>query len=306
MYSKDVMKEVISDANITDPSFHHTDKGLLYLYRTEHAMNEGVRQMQVLQKNGLPIRIVNADDAATIEPALLPVRGKLLGGVYVPADGTGDAQAFTAELARIVADRGVRFMYGTRVLDIGCENGVVRRVRTSGGVLDADAVVVAMGSYSGPLLRRYGVRINLFPVKGYSLTIPITNPKVAPVIGGLDEDNLLAFSVLGDRLRLTATAEFSGFNLKHEPKDFRYMSRAAQDLFPSIGDYSKAKMWCGLRPATPDGNPIIGETRVRNLYVCTGGGSMGWTMSCGMGKIAADLVCRRPADIDIKEMAVPS
>lgn len=302
-YSLEVMKEVIADAKL---SFHHKDKGLLYLYRSEHAMSEGVRQMQVLQKNGLPIKVINAQEAAVIEPALLPVRSKLLGGVYVPGDGTGDAQQFTTQLAAVLEERGVRFLYETQVQAVECEGDVAKRVRTSAGVIEADAVVVAMGSYSAPLLRKHGVNIPLFPVKGYSLTVPISNPDEAPVVGGLDEDNLLAFSVLGDRLRLTATAEFAGFDMRHEPKDFRYMTQAAQDLFPTIGDYSQAQMWCGLRPATPDGNPVLGKTTTRNLYVCTGGGSMGWTMSCGMGKITADIVSGRQPEIDIKEMVVPN
>ncbi|MGT2509588.1 D-amino acid dehydrogenase [Cupriavidus basilensis] len=302
-YSQEVMKTVVADTGI---KFFHTDKGLLYLYRTEHAMTEGVRQMRVLERNGLEIKVINAKEAAAIEPALVPVRDKLLGGVYVPADGTGDARLFTEELARVSAERGVKFMYNTTIERIVCENGRASAVETSAGKIQADAVVVAMGSYSAPLLRRHGVHIDLFPVKGYSLTVPITKAEVAPTIGGLDEDNLLAFSVLGNRLRLTATAEFTGFDLRHKPSDFRYMSQAAQDLFPTIGDYSKAEMWCGLRPATPDGNAVLGKTTTPNLYVCTGGGSMGWTMSCGMGKIVSDVVCQQEVDIDIAEMLVPA
>lgn len=300
-YSQEVMKDVLSETGI---EFHHTDKGLLYLYRSEHAMAEGVRQMRVLERNGLEIRVVDAAEAARIEPALRPVQDKLLGGVYVPADGTGDARVFTQKLAASTAEQGVRYLYGTSAKSIVAANGRVTGVRTSAGDIAADAVVVAMGSYSAAMLRPHGVSIPLFPVKGYSLTVPITRPEEAPVIGGLDEDNLLAFSVLGDRLRLTATAEFTGFNLEHRPEDFRYMTRAARDLFPTIGDYDKAQMWCGLRPATPDGNPVLGQTRTRGLYVCTGGGSMGWTMACGMGKIVADTVCNRPVDIDIREMVV--
>lgn len=302
-YSQEVMKDVLEDTHL---NFFQTSKGLLYLYRTEHAMEEGVRQMRVLQANGLEIKIVNASEAAAIEPALLPVRDKLLGGVYVPADGTGDARVFTQSLATKTAKNGVRYMYNTTVKSITTSRGRVTGVKTSAGEVQADAVVVAMGSYSAAMLRPHGVNINLFPVKGYSLTVPIANPEQAPVIGGLDEDNLLAFSVLGNRLRLTATAEFSGFGLQHSPGDFRHMSRAAQDLFPSIGDYSKAQMWCGLRPATPDGNPVLGKTPTEGLFVCTGGGSMGWTMACGMGKIVADIVSGRSADIDITEMLVPS
>ena len=300
-YSQEVMHDVLADTGI---EFHHTDKGLLYLYRTEHAMAEGVRQMRVLEKNGLRIQIVNAAEAATIEPALRAVQEKLLGGVYVPADGTGDARVFTQKLAAATTERGVRYRYGTTVKSITTSLGRVTGVSTSAGDIAADAVVVAMGSYSAAMLRPHGVRIPLFPVKGYSLTVPITRPEQAPTVGGLDEDNLLAFSVLGDRLRLTATAEFTGFNLEHRPSDFRYMKRAAQDLFPTVGDYDKAEMWCGLRPATPDGNPVLGKTGTDGLYVCTGGGSMGWTMACGMGKIVADIVSSRPVDIDIREMVV--
>ncbi len=300
-YSQQVMKQVVAETGI---DFFHTDKGLLYVYRTEHSMNEGIRQMSVLERNGLGIRVIDAKEVARIEPALLPVRDKLLGAVYVPADGTGDAQLFTAELARVTAERGVKYLYGTTVQRLDVDGQRVRAVMTSAGRIEADAVVVAMGSYSPLLLRPHGIRADVFPVKGYSMTVPIDNPRVAPTVGGLDEDNLLAFSVLGDRLRLTATAEFTGYDLRHAPSDFRYMTQAAKDLFPTIGDYARAKLWCGLRPATPDGNPLLGRTSLHNLFLNTGHGSMGWTMSCGSGKIAADLVSGRAADIDIKEMIV--
>jgi D-amino-acid dehydrogenase len=159
-----------------------------------------------------------------------------------------------------------------------------------------------MGSYSSVLLRKYGVKIDVFPVKGYSMTIPIERPEEAPTMGGLDEDNLLAFSVLGDRLRLTATAEFTGYDMRISPEDFRYMTHAAKDLFPTIGDYSKAELWCGLRPATPDGNPLFGSTQISNVFLNTGHGSQGWTMSCGSGKVTADLVAGRKPDIDMSGM----
>lgn len=301
-YSQEVMKEVVGDTAI---EFFHTDRGLLYVYRTQHSMDEGVRQMQVLERNGLRIRVINGQEAAAIEPALEPVRHNLLGAVYVPTDGTGDAQLFTAELARVSAERGVRFCYDTAVTSLDVADRRVRAVKTTRGDFEADAIVVAMGSYSPLLLRPHGINIDVFPVKGYSLTVPITNRAVAPTIGGLDEDNLLAFSVLGDRLRLTATAEFTGYDLRHASSDFRYMTKAAKDLFPTIGDYGNAKQWCGLRPATPDGNPLFGRTpQLHNVFLNTGHGSMGWTMACGSGKIASDLVSGRSPDIDIKEMVL--
>jgi D-amino-acid dehydrogenase len=298
-YSQDVMREVLNDTQI---EFFHTDKGLLYVYRTQHSMDEGLRQMRVLEQAGLKIEVVSGARVAELEPALKPVADKLVGGVYVPSDGTGDARLFTSELARVCAERGVKFMFNTQVLGLNVENNKVLSVSTSKGVISADVIVVAMGSYSSVLLRKYGVKIDVFPVKGYSMTVPIERPEEAPTMGGLDEDNLLAFSVLGDRLRLTATAEFTGYDMRISPEDFRYMTQAAKDLFPTIGDYSKAELWCGLRPATPDGNPLFGSTQISNVFLNTGHGSQGWTMSCGSGKVTADLVAGRKPDIDMSGM----
>jgi D-amino-acid dehydrogenase len=298
-YSLHVLKDVSADTKF---DYHHTDKGLLYVYRTRHAMDEGVRQMNVLKRNGLDVRVITPKEVATLEPALARVSEALVGAVFIPSDGTGDARVFTQELARVCAERGAKFLYDTTADGLTLVGSRVRAVETSRGSLPADAVVVAMGSFSPLLLRRYGVKLDVFPVKGYSLTVPIDRPCEAPVIGGLDEDNLLAFSVLGDRLRLTATAEFVGYDRSHTAADFRYMTKAAQDLFPTIGDYSKAVQWAGLRPSTPDGNPVFGPTTLSNLFLNTGHGSMGWTMSCGSGKITADLVAGRKADIDLTGM----
>jgi D-amino-acid dehydrogenase len=159
-----------------------------------------------------------------------------------------------------------------------------------------------MGSYSPLLVRRHGIKIDVFPVKGYSLTVPIDHPQMAPVIGGMDEDHLLAFSVLGSNLRLTATAEFTGYDTSYTEPDFRSMLKGAKELFPAIGNYAAAKRWAGLRPMTPDGNPILGPTGIANLFLNTGHGSMGWTMSCGSGRLTADLVAGRQPDIDLTGM----
>ena len=295
-YSLAILKDVTADTNF---GYHHTARGLLYVYRTAHAMDEGVRQMTVLKQNGLDVQIIDTAEIGRLEPALLPVRDELVGAVYIPADGTGDARLFTQELARVCAQRGAKFLYGTSVKALNTDGRRVHSVDTSAGLIEADAVVVAMGSYSPLLLQRYGIKIDVFPVKGYSLTVPIDRPQEAPVIGGLDEDNLLAFSVLGRRLRLTATAEFVGYDQSHSAADFRYMTKAARSLFPTVGDYSKAEQWAGLRPATPDGNPILGASSIPNLFLNTGHGSMGWTMSCGSGKIVADLIAGRKADMDL-------
>lgn len=296
-YSQEAMRAVVAETGI---EFFHTTKGLLYVYRAKRTMEEGVKQMMVLQRHGLDIEVIDAKRVGELEPALEPVRDKLVGAVYVAADGTGDAHIFTQKLAQLASDLGVDFRYGTLVTGLNIQGGRFNAVRTSEGVVRADAAVVAMGSYSSLLLRPLGVKIDVVPVKGYSMTVPISRPEEAPTIGGLDEDNLLAFSVLGDRLRLTATAEFSGYDLSIDHPDFCHMTAAAVDLFPTIGDYGKARLWAGLRPSTPDANPLICPTRIPNLFLNTGHGSMGWTMSCGSGRIAADLVAGREPEIDVR------
>ncbi|MDN7559104.1 D-amino acid dehydrogenase [Burkholderia orbicola] len=298
-YSQSLMPDVIADARL---QFHHTDKGLLYIYRSETTMKHGLEQMRVLERNGLPIRVIDADEVARIEPSLAPVKNEFIGAVFVPSDGTGDARLFTVELARVIEERGVKFSYDTSIDALNIEGDRIQSISTSRGQITGDAFVVAMGSYSPLLLRRYGIKLDVFPVKGYSMTVPITNDEVAPTVGGLDEDNLLAWSRLGDQLRLTATAQFTGYDTAHTPQDFRYMTAAAKSLFPTIGDYAKSKYWAGLRPATPDGNTRFGLARFRNLYLNTGQGSMGWTMACGSGRVAADLIMGRSPQIDIKEM----
>jgi D-amino-acid dehydrogenase len=297
-YSQGVQQSLLEDTKI---EFSHAAKGLLYIYRSTRSMDEGVKQMKVLERNGLEIRIVTPQEIAGLEPALSPIARQLVGGVLVPGDGTGDAHVFTRTLADRAADIGVAFRYGTAIKGIAVEGGRVTAINTSNGKLVTDAVVVALGSYSPLLLRPLGIKIDVFPVKGYSMTVPIERPNEAPSIGGLDEDNLLAFSVLGDRLRLTATAEFVGYDVSYARDDFRSMTKSAKELFPTVGDYSQAQLWAGLRPATPDGNPLFGATHIPNLFLNTGHGSMGWTMSCGSGKITADLVSNRQPDIDIED-----
>ncbi|KVU60304.1 D-amino acid dehydrogenase [Burkholderia cepacia] len=298
-YSQSLMASVIDDAKL---QFHHTDRGLLYIYRNESTMKHGVEQMRVLEENGLPIKIINADEVAAIEPSLRPVKSEFVGAVYVPSDGTGDARLFTVELAKTLEARGVKFLYNADIRGLNVAGGRVVSVDTSRGSIAADTFVAAMGSYTPLLLRSHGIKLDIFPVKGYSMTIPIDNPDEAPVIGGLDEDNLLAFSRLGDKLRLTATAQFVGYDTSHTVDDFRHMTQAAKSLYPTIGDYANAKYWAGLRPATPDGNTRFGPAKYPNLILNTGQGSMGWTMACGSGRVTADIVAGRRPAIDISEM----
>jgi D-amino-acid dehydrogenase len=228
---------------------------------------------------------------------------RIAGALYCPEDESGDAHKFTLALVeRARAERGVTFRFSTTVTGFDASADRIERVLTDQGPLAADAVVLALGSYSPIVGRQLGLRLPVYPVKGYSATVPIDGKNGAPEIGGVDEENLVAWARMGDRLRLTATAEFSGYETTHRPSDFAGMLRAASDLFPQGGDYERPAYWACLRPMTPEGTPIFGRGRQRNLWINTGQGHMGWTMACGSGRITADLVAGRTPEVDTAGM----
>jgi D-amino-acid dehydrogenase len=165
--------------------------------------------------------------------------------------------------------------------------------------MTADCFVLALGSYSPLLARTLGYRLPVYPVKGYSITVPIRDPGAAPSIGGVDEGNLIVWSRLGERMRFTATAEFAGYHLQHQPRDFEPMLRVARELFPDCADYSQPAYWAGLRPMTPEGTPILGKTRHLNLYLNTGHGHLGWTWSCGTARVLTDIIRERVPGVDL-------
>jgi D-amino-acid dehydrogenase len=242
--------------------------------------------------------------AAEVDPALAPVRDRLAGAIFAPTDESGDARLFTLGLAEACASRGVAFRYGETIRGFRMAGDAVEAVVTDRGEAAADAFVLALGVYSPHLARQLGARLPIYPVKGYSVTLPVAGRNNAPKIGGVDEDNLVAYARFGDRLRLTATAEFAGYSTEHTPSDFGHMLSAARDLFPDGGDYGQPSYWAGLRPMTPEGTPILGRGRHRNVYFNTGHGHMGWTMACGTGRITADLVAGRTPEIPLDGMTL--
>jgi D-amino-acid dehydrogenase len=213
-------------------------------------------------------------------------------------DQTGDSCKFARNLSVWSAGhQGVAFRYGTTIAGLAAEGRRVARVLTDRGELDVDACVLAMGCDSPLLAEEIGIKLLIYPVKGYSATISVRNG-LAPQMGGVDEDKLMAFSRLGDRLRLAATAEFSGFDRSHRPRDFAQLLATARELFPEGGDYGQPEYWAGLRPMTPSSVPILGRAGYDNFYLNVGHGHVGWTMSCGSGKFVADLVAGRKPEID--------
>lgn len=270
-------------------------QGALYLYRDPRGLAAADEKAKILRDAGVEVRRVSPEEAAALDPVYEPVKHRLAGALFAPGDESGDARLFTRALARLCAEKGAQLRFGETVVAFETTHSRIERVVTDRGALAADAFVLALGCYSAPLARKLGLDLPIWPVKGYSVTLPIGGSNNPPRLCGVDEDNLFAFANYGDRVRLTAVAELNGWDWSHRPQDFAPMLKAAHELFPQAGEWSKAEYWAGLRPMTPDNLPILGRGRHENLWVNTGHGHMGWTWACGTARIVADLLAgRRP------------
>ncbi len=278
-------------------------QGTLQLFRSETQLDASAKDVKALAADGIPYEVLDPEGCIRVEPALKHVREKIVGGLLTPKDETGDCFKFSNALAAKAAALGVTFNYGSIIRGLDVEGGRVTGVITAHGRLQADAVVVALGSFSPLLVRPHGIRLPVYPVKGYSLTIPITDPSRAPESTVMDETYKIAITRLGDRIRVGGMAEISGYtNDLGEPRRLT-LQHSVTDLFPG-GDVSKASFWSGLRPMTPDGTPVIGPTKVAGLFLNTGHGTLGWTMSSGSARVVADLVSGRKPEIDATDLAV--
>jgi D-amino-acid dehydrogenase len=278
--------------------------GLLYLYRDAASFERGRSNMSILVDNGLRLETLDVAQVVAREPALEHARQAIAGAIYCPTDESGDAHQFTREMQKVCERLGVRFMFDTPISRIEAAGDAVTGVHTPAGLIAGDDYVLALGSYSPILARPLGYRLAIYPVKGYSATFPAGREHHPPQIGGVDENHLVAWARFGARLRFTATAEFAGYDTRHTPADFAPMLRAARELFPDGADYTKPSYWAGLRPMTPEGTPLIGRTRHRNLFLNTGHGHMGWTMSCGTAKLLADIMAGRTPELDLTGMTM--
>ncbi len=294
MYSQRVLHEVIAAETL---DYDRNARGVLYVHRDPAALEAGVAHMQILADDGQEIRVLDRAQVLELEPALHGAAQKLAGGIYCPTDETGNSHKFTRGLAERCTALGGEIHTGTTIDAIETSGDAVTAVRCNGRAFSADAYVMALGSYSPIMARNIGVALPIYPIKGYSLTIPIGNHQAPPTIGSVDEANLVAISRFGDRVRVTATAEFAGYDTSHRPADFDFMKSVVQDLYPDGADYHRAEMWAGLRPMTPDNLPVLGRKRHRNLWFNTGHGHIGWTMSHGTARITADLIAGRASAI---------
>jgi D-amino-acid dehydrogenase len=300
-YSRDCLRALRTETAI---HYDERDRGTLQLFRKQAQLDGATGDIAVLKQYGVPYEVLDRDGCVGAEPALAAVKHKFVGGLRLPQDETGDCHMFTQALAAHAAKSGVQFRLETTIDHLIADASRISGVATSAGVFQADAYVVALGSWSPRLLRPLGISIPVYPVKGYSITVPIADPNAAPVSTVMDESYKVAVTRLGDRIRVGGTAEVSGYSNKLHPARQATLDHSLTDLFPRGGRLADATFWSGLRPMTPDGPPVIGTTRYANLHLNTGHGTLGWTMACGSGRVLADLLSGRKPDIDAAELAL--
>jgi D-amino-acid dehydrogenase len=291
-YSRDCFKTLRDDTGI---AYESRQRGTMQLFRTEAQFANAQKDIEVLRDSGVPFELLTRDELARAEPALGQVRHKLVGALRLPNDETGDCQLFTTRLAAMAAALGVNFRYNVSIDRLARDGSGITGVHCGSELIKADAYVVALGAHSTTLLREI-VDIPVYPMKGYSITLPIVNEANAPMSTVLDESYKIAVTRFEDRIRVGGMAEIAGFDTRLDERRRATLEMVVGDLFPGAGDASRATFWTGLRPMTPDGTPIVGRTSMSNLFLNTGHGTLGWTMSCGSAQLLADLMsARRPA-----------
>lgn len=273
--------------------------GILELFRGARELDDAMRDAALLRQWGVDSRLLDRDGCVAQEPALRSAQDRIAGGLHFPGDESGDCLQFTQSLTKLAESQGVAFALNTRIERLEADGDRIARVHTDRGALAADACVLACGSYSPLLLRPLGIRLPVYPVKGYSLTLPLANAAAAPNGSVTDVTYKIVISRLGDKLRAAGTAELAGYDLSLRPSRLATIRHVLDDLFPGAGDAARARPWCGLRPMTPDNPPVLGMTPYKNLFLNTGHGTLGWTMACGSGKVLADIVSGRDPGIDL-------
>jgi D-amino-acid dehydrogenase len=299
-YSRRSLQALRAETGI---AYDNLARGILHFYTDQREFDKSCHAAAAMRELGCPRAPVSADEVVRIEPALAGVRAKLVGGDFTASDESGDVYKFTSQLAQKGGAAGIDFRYSTTVTRLLAEGGKVNGVEIIDAegrhkVLRADAVVIALGSFSAALVAPLGIRLMIYPGKGYSATYPVRDPDAAPTVSLTDDGHKLVLSRLGSRLRVAGTCEINGYSRDLNPVRCAAITRRVRELFPDACDYSDPVYWAGLRPLTPSNVPYIGKTRYRNLYLNTGHGTLGWTMGCGSGRAIADLVSGRSPDVN--------
>ena len=296
VYSRDCLRQLRNDLGLT---YDHRQEGILHICRDEREMASVAAATAQMREFGLNRRMVSADECYDIEPALRQSNAKILGGSFTPDDESGDAHKFTQSLAQKCIERGATFKFDTKIIGLKHDQGRVTSVQTDAGTINGDAFLVCMGSYSPLLTKPLGIHLPIYPCKGYSISIDTTGYNGAPTTALIDDSVKMVYARLGDRLRVAGTAELDGYSLQMSERRQQMIVDKAFELFPNSGDRSNITFWSGLRPVTPDSAPIISRTKYANLFLNTGHGTLGWTMSCGSGKAIADLISNKHPDIPL-------
>jgi D-amino-acid dehydrogenase len=304
-YSQRKLNEIAETEKIDYDDIH---AGLLYLYRDPKRMEAGVEKWKLIRDQGQAQRILSPDDVAEIEPALAPVKHKLAGAIYGPTDSSGDSVKFTRALRAVSERMGTKFVLGVGVKKLIAKGGRVEALQTEAGeTFGADVFVLSAGVHSPQISQTVGVRLPIAPAKGYSATFPVKNGGGAmPRVGAVDEELLVAWCRMGDKLRMTSSAEFTGYETTYRDRDFRIIRKLAESLMPQAAHYDRGTYRACNRPMTPDGPPILGTAKHDNLYINSGHGHMGFTMACGASRIVADLIDGRKTEIPIDGMTLTS
>jgi len=300
-YSRDCINELRAATGI---DYEGRQLGTTQLFRTQQQLDAAAQDIQVLREYGVPYEVLDRQGIARVEPALAGKTEMLVGALRLPEDQTGDCQMFTTKLAALAEAAGVEFRFDQDIASIQTDGDRITGVRINGKLETADHYVLALGSYSPQLLAPLGMQLPVYPLKGYSLTLPITNAAMAPNSTILDESYKIAITRFEDRIRVGGMAEVAGFDLSLESRRRATLEKVVKDLYPDGGDLSKASFWTGLRPATPDGTPVIGATPYRNLFLNTGHGTLGWTMAAGSGRYLADLMSGKKPQISTEGLDI--
>lgn len=298
-YSRDCLQALRRDVGI---EYDHLEKGILHFYTNPAEFDAAMEPARIMRELGCDRQVIDAEQAVQIEPALQPVRHRIAGATYTADDESGDARAFTQALAKRCEEAGVTFVYGTEVLDFDRAGDRILGVQVVNEgkhrILRADSYVLSLGSFSAILARKLGLFLNIYPAKGYSITVPVKNPDAAFNVSLTDDEYKLVYSRLGDRIRVAGTAELNGYTRDLNYTRCRAIVRRSAELMPEAAYWDKSEFWTGLRPATPSNVPYIGKSHFANLYLNTGHGTLGWTHSCGSAAALADVVAGRKPEVD--------
>ncbi|GAA0564899.1 D-amino acid dehydrogenase [Rhizomicrobium electricum] len=301
IYSRACLQALRAETGI---AYDEKTLGILHVYRNPKTFEHAQGASALMASLGLKRDVKTVAEAVAIEPALKTVANELAGAIFTPDDESGDAHKFTQRLAGLAEKNGVLFCFNTTVTGFKRDGDRIEAVVTDRGDVKGDAYLMAMGSWSTPWARQLGLHLPVYPAKGYSATLPVTDPAKAPSVSITDDEHKMVYSRLGDRLRCAGTAELAGWNDAMTPVRSQAIVKNAKALFPGAGDFDSAELWCGLRPTTPDSVPLLGKTPLKNFYLDTGHGTLGWTMSCGSGKAVADLISGVEPEIDMTGLGI--